>query len=145
MAWEWGFTSPYQDALDTEFVRQRKQQAQELRNYFANNQVAQNLVGIAKKYGFLPTDVQVAGAMVGLTKDSPEFTSIINSYLDKERSWWESIKASGRGAIRGAFVGMESASQFVKRFGTSRYEILLKETTKPIVIFFRYRYCTSSN
>ena len=135
MAWEWGFTSPYQDALDTEFVRQRKQQAQELRNYFSTNQVAQNLVGIANEYGFLPTDVQVAGAMVGLTKDSPEFTSIVNSYLDKERSWWESIKASGRGAIRGAFVGMESASQFVKRFGTAGMRYYSKKQQNPLLFF----------
>ncbi len=130
-----GFYITISRCLDTEFVRQRKQQAQELRNYFANNEVAQNLVGIANEYGFLPTDVQVAGAMVGLTKDSPEFTSIVNSYLDKERSWWESIKASGRGAIRSAFVGMESASQFVKRFGTAGMRYYSKKQQNPLLFF----------
>ena len=29
---------------------------------------------ISKNFGFLPKDVQVAGAMMGLTQDSPEFT-----------------------------------------------------------------------
>ena len=135
MAWEWSFPSPYQDALDSEFVKQRKNQAQELRNYFSQNDIAQNLIGISQEYGFLPTDVQVAGAMVGLTKDSPEFTSIVNSYMEKERSWWESIKASGRGAIRGAFVGMESASQFVKRFGTAGMRYYSKKQQNPLLFF----------
>jgi len=135
MAWEWSFPSPYQDALDSEFVKQRKNQAQELRNYFSQNDIAQNLIGISQEYGFLPTDVQVASAMVGLTKDSPEFTSIVNSYMEKERSWWESIKASGRGAIRGAFVGMESASQFVKRFGTAGMRYYSKKQQNPLLFF----------
>jgi len=135
MAWEWSFTSPYQDALDSDFVKQRKQQAQELRNFFAQNNIADNLAGISQQYGFLPPDVQVGAAMVGLTKESPEFTSIIESFMDKERSWWESIKAAGRGAIRTAFVGMESASQFVKRYGTAGMRYYSKKQQNPLLYF----------
>jgi len=135
MAWEWSFTSPYQDALDSDFVKQRKQQAQELRTFFSQNNIAENLAGISQQYGYLPRDVQVGAAMVGLTKESPEFTSIIESYLDKERSWWEGVKAATRGAVRGAFVGMESASQFVKRYGTAGMRYYSKKQQNPLLFF----------
>ena len=83
MAWEWNFTSPYEDFLGSQFAEARKKQAQELRNYFSQNQIAQNTAAIAQKYGFLPPDVQVGAAMIGLAAESPEFTPIINEYLNK--------------------------------------------------------------
>ena len=135
MAWEWNFTSPYEDFLGSQFAEARKKQAQELRNYFSQNQIAQNTAAIAQKYGFLPPDVQVGAAMIGLAAESPEFTPIINEYLNKERGWWESIKAAGRGAIRGTFVGLESASQFVKRYGTAGMRYYNKKQQNPLLFF----------
>ena len=85
MAWKWNFTAPWQDAQDEDFKNEYIAQSQQLDNFFANNPaIPQNMAEISRRFGYLPKDVQVAGALSGLTADSPEFTAIVDRYLKKE-------------------------------------------------------------
>ena len=136
MAYRWHFTAPWEDDQNDDYRNELLGQAAQIDNFFANNpQIPYNMQGISQNFGFLPKDVQVAGAMIGLTKDSPEFQSIIERFLEKETSWWEGVKAAGRGSLRTAVVGMESASQFVKKFGQAGMKYYSKRKMNPLLAF----------
>jgi len=136
MAYRWNFTAPWEDDQNDDYRNELLGQAAQIDNFFANNpQIPYNMQGISQNFGFLPKDVQVAGAMIGLTKDSPEFQSIVERFLEKETSWWEGVKAAGRGSIRSAIVGMESASQFVKKFGQAGMKYYSKRKMNPLLAF----------
>ena len=135
-AFRWNWVAPWQEDQDEIYKNELLGQAEQIDNFFANNpSIPYNMSEISKTYGFLPKDVQVAGALMGLTKDSPEFTSIVERFLEKETSWWEGVKAAGRGAIRGAVVGMESASQFVKKYGTASMKYYAARKMNPLLAF----------
>lgn len=135
-AFRWNWVAPWQEDQDEIYKNELLGQAEQIDNFFANNpSIPYNMSEISKTYGFLPKDVQVAGALMGLTKDSPEFTSIVERFLEKETSWWEGVKAAGRGAVRGAVVGMESASQFVKKYGTASMKYYAARKMNPLLAF----------
>jgi len=136
MAWTWNFSAPWEDDQGEDFKKESLAQSEQLNNFFINNpSVPQNMAEISRRFGFLPKDVQVAGALSGLTADSPEFTAIVDRFLEKETSWWESTKAATRGVVRSAVVGMESASQFVKKYGTANMKYYSKRQMNPLLAF----------
>jgi len=136
MAWTWNFSAPWEDDQGEDFKKETLAQSEQLNNFFINNpSVPQNMAEISRRFGFLPKDVQVAGALSGLTADSPEFTAIVDRFLEKETSWWESTKAATRGVVRSAVVGMESASQFVKKYGTANMKYYSKRQMNPLLAF----------
>lgn len=136
MAWQWNFSAPWEDGQDEDFRNESLAQSEQLNNFFANNPaIPQNMAEISRRFGYLPKDVQVAGALSGLTADSPEFTAIVERFMEKESSWWESTKAATRGVVRSAVVGMESASQFVKKYGTATMKYYGKRQINPLAAF----------
>ena len=136
MAWQWNFSAPWEDGQDEDFRNESLAQSEQLNNFFANNPaIPQNMAEISRRFGYLPKDVQVAGALSGLTADSPEFTAIVERFMEKESSWWESTKAATRGVVRSAVVGMESASQFVKKYGTANMKYYSKRQMNPLLAF----------
>ena len=136
MAWQWNFSAPWEDGQDEDFRNETLAQSEQLNNFFANNPaIPQNMAEISRRFGYLPKDVQVAGALSGLTADSPEFTAIVERFMEKESSWWESTKAATRGVVRSAVVGMESASQFVKKYGTATMKYYGKRQINPLAAF----------
>ena len=136
MAWQWNFSAPWEDGQDEDFRNESLAQSEQLNNFFANNPaIPQNMAEISRRFGYLPKDVQVAGALSGLTADSPEFTAIVERFMKKESTWWESTKAATRGVVRSAVVGMESASQFVKKYGTANMKYYSKRQMNPLLAF----------
>ena len=55
--------------------------------------------------------------------------------MNKETSWWDKTKSITRGAVRGAVVGMESASQFTKKYGTGLMKYYSKRQMNPMLAF----------
>jgi hypothetical protein len=136
MAWQWNFSAPWDDAQGEDYKKELLGQAAQMDSFFQNNPgVTQNMAEISRRFGYLPKDVQVAGALSGLTADSPEFTAIVERFLEKETTWWESTKAATRGVVRSAVVGMESASQFVKKYGTGAMKYYSKRQLNPLLAF----------
>ena len=83
MAYRWNFTAPWEDDQNDDYRNELLGQAAQIDNFFANNpQIPYNMQGISQNFGFLPKDVQVAGAMIGLTKDSALFNACYKM-LDK--------------------------------------------------------------
>ena len=134
--YRWQFDAPWEDNDNQDWKEEYLAQAAQMEEYFRQNpQIPQNMSNISKNFGFLPKDVQVAGAMMGLTQDSPEFQSIIDRFMNKETSWWDKTKAITRGAVRAAVVGMESASQFTKKYGTGLMKYYAKREMNPMLAF----------
>ena len=136
MAYRWTFDAPWEDNDNQDWKEEYLAQAAQMEEFFRQNQnIPQNMENISKTFGFLPKDVQVAGAMMGLTAESPEFTALVDKFMEKETSWWDRTKAITRGAVRTAVVGMESASQFVKKFGTGAMKYYAKRELNPMLAF----------
>ena len=136
MAYRWQFDAPWDDNDNQDWKEEYLAQAAQMEEYFRQNpQIPQNMSNISKTFGFLPKDVQVAGAMIGLTQDNPEWTSLVDKFMNKETSWWDKTKSIARGAVRGAVVGMESASQFTKKYGTGLMKYYSKREMNPMLAF----------
>ena len=136
MGYTWTFDAPWEDNDNQDWKEAYLAQAAQVEEYFRQNpQIPQNMSNISKNFGFLPKDVQVAGALMGLTAESPEFTALIDKFMEKETSWWDKTKSITRGAVRTAVVGMESASQFVKKFGTGAMKYYAKREMNPMLAF----------
>ena len=72
--YRWQFDAPWEDNDNQDWKEEYLAQAAQMEEYFRQNpQIPQIMSNISKNFGFLPKDVQVAGEMMGLTQDSPEF------------------------------------------------------------------------
>ena len=68
-AFRWNWVAPWQEDQDEIYKNELLGQAEQIDNFFANNpSIPYNMSEISKTYGFLPKDVQVAGALMGLTR-----------------------------------------------------------------------------
>ena len=108
----WWWQPPFMEDYENQAQDNRIQQAKVLTSYVESNpQLSQNLQGLIQEHFYLPKDVLVGASLIGLTAESPELAPLVERWLDNEKTWWDKTKAVARGAVRTAFVGMESAAQ----------------------------------
>ena len=62
-----------------------------------------------------------------LTADSPELSTIIERWLDVEKTWWDRTKAVGRGVIRTAFTAFDSLQDEIVKKPTLAYQKFLND------------------
>ena len=105
----WWWTSPLTDEYENQKQEERIEQSAILGQIFnAAPDKANNLRNLINEHFYLPKDVLVGSALMDLTSDSPELSTIVERWLDVEKTWWERTKAVGRGTIRTAFTAFDS-------------------------------------
>ena len=112
---------------DLELARLDEQRAKENQYKAVKSQmegkpeVGINLEGIVNKFGnILPRDIMIGSALLGFTEESPEISALVQRQIEIEQEnsnkIGERLKAMGRGVVRGAFVGLDSAAEaLIKR------------------------------
>lgn len=121
----WWWQPPYMQDYENQAQEDRIQQAKTITSYIeANPQLSENLQGLIEEHFYLPKDVLVGASLIGLTTDSPELAPLVERWLDNEKTWWDKVKAVGRGTIRGAFTVFDSLQdELVKKplLATQKY------------------------
>jgi len=108
----WWWQPPYMQDYENQAQEDRIQQAKTITSYIeANPQLSQNLQGLIEEHFYLPKDVLVGASLIGLTNESPELAPLVERWLDNEKTWWDKVKAVGRGTIRSAFTAFNSLQQ----------------------------------
>lgn len=105
--------------------KERFVQAEQLVTALESNPgIAANLKGLISENFYLPKDILIGSALMGLTTESPELAPLVERWLDVEKTWWDRTKNAGKGAIRTAFVGFDSfQDELVKKpmLATQKY------------------------
>jgi len=121
----WWWQPPYMQDYENQAQEDRIQQAKTITSYIeANPQLSQNLQGLIEEHFYLPKDVLVGASLIGLTTDSPELAPLVERWLDNEKTWWDKVKAVGRGTVRTAFTAFDSLQdELVKKplLATQKY------------------------
>ena len=121
----WWWQPPYMQDYENQAQEDRIQQAKTITSYIeANPQLSENLQGLIEEHFYLPKDVLVGASLIGLTTDSPELAPLVERWLDNEKTWWDKVKAVGRGTIRSAFTVFDSLQdELVKKplLATQKY------------------------
>ena len=105
----WWWQSPVQDEIEENEQNARIEQAKVVQDMINSApQVATNLKSLVDEHFYLPKDVLVGASLMNLTADSPEISTIVQRWLDVEKTWWDRVKSVGRGTVRTAFTAFDS-------------------------------------
>jgi len=121
----WWWQPPYTENLEEEAQKERFVQAQQITDALeANPGIANNLKNLITENFYLPKDILIGSALMGLTTESPELAPLVERWLDVEKTWWDRTKNAGKGAVRTAFVAFDSfQDELVKKpmLATQKY------------------------
>jgi len=121
----WWWQPPHTENLEEETQKERFVQAEQLVTALESNPgIAANLKGLISENFYLPKDILIGSALMGLTTESPELAPLVERWLDVEKTWWDRTKNAGKGAVRTAFVGFDSfQDELVKKpmLATQKY------------------------
>ena len=124
----WWWTSPLTDEYENQKQEERIEQSALLGQLFnAAPDKANNLKNLIDEHFYLPKDVLVGSALMDLTSDSPELATIIERWLDVEKTWWDRTKDVGRGVIRTAFTAFDTLQDEIVKKPTLAYQKFLND------------------
>ena len=121
----WWWQPPWSEDLEEQAQQERFVQAKQLTDALeANPGISANLKGLITENFYLPRDVLLGSALMGLTADSPELAPLVERWLDVEKTWWDRTKNAMKGTVRTAFVAFDSfQDELVKKpmLSTQKY------------------------
>ncbi|MBO71688.1 MAG: hypothetical protein CL508_05170 [Actinobacteria bacterium] len=121
----WWWQPTWSEELEEETQNERFLQATQFVDALESNpNIASNLKGLIEENFYLPRDILIGSALMGLTSDSPELAPLVERWLDVEKTWWDRTKGAMKGAVRGAFVAFDSIQdELVKKpiLSTQKY------------------------
>jgi len=124
----WWWQSPVQDEIEETQQNNRIEQAKVIEGMVNSvPQTAQNLKSLVDEHFYLPKDVLVGASLMNLTADSPEIATIVERWLDVEKTWWDRVKAVGRGTIRTAFTAFDSLQDEIVKKPVLAYQKYLNQ------------------
>jgi len=124
----WWWQSPVQDEIEETQQNNRIEQAKVIEGMVNSvPQTAQNLKSLVDEHFYLPKDVLVGASLMNLTADSPEIATIVERWLDVEKTWWDRVKSVGRGTIRTAFTAFDSLQDEIVKKPVLAYQKYLNQ------------------
>ena len=124
----WWWQSPVQDEIEETQQNNRIEQAKLVEGMINSApQTANNLKELVNEHFYLPKDVLVGASLMNLTADSPEIATIVERWLDVEKSWWDRVKSVGRGTIRTAFTAFDSIQDEIVKKPVLAYQKYLNQ------------------
>ena len=124
----WWWQSPVQDEIEETQQNNRIEQAKVVEGMINSApQTANNLKELVNEHFYLPKDVLVGASLMNLTADSPEIATIVERWLDVEKTWWDRVKSVGRGTIRTAFTAFDSLQDEIVKKPVLAYQKYLNQ------------------
>ena len=124
----WWWQSPVQDEIEETQQNNRIEQAKLVEGMVNSSpQTVNNLKELVNEHFYLPKDVLVGASLMNLTADSPEIATIVERWLDVEKSWWDRVKSVGRGTIRTAFTAFDSIQDEIIKKPVLAYQKYLNQ------------------
>ena len=124
----WWWQSPVQDEIEETQQNSRIDQAKVIQGMIESApQTATNLQGLVREHFYLPKDVLVGASLMNLTAQSPEIGTIVERWLDSEKTWWDRVKSVGRGTIRTAFTAFDSVQDEIVKKPVLAYQKYLNQ------------------
>ena len=124
----WWWQSPIQDEIEETQQNARIEQAKVVEGMINSApQTANNLKELVNEHFYLPKDVLVGASLMNLTADSPEIATIVERWLDVEKTWWDRVKSVGRGTIRTAFTAFDSLQDEIVKKPVLAYQKYLNQ------------------
>jgi hypothetical protein len=124
----WWWQSPVQDEIEETQQNNRIEQAKLVEGMVNSApQTVNNLKELVNEHFYLPKDVLVGASLMNLTADSPEIATIVERWLDVEKTWWDRVKSVGRGTIRTAFTAFDSIQDEIVKKPVLAYQKYLNQ------------------
>ena len=124
----WWWSSPLSDDYEFQKQEERIEQSKLIGQMLDTApEKANNLKELIDEHFYLPKDVLVGSALMDLTSESPELATIIERWLDVEKTWWDRTKAVGRGIIRTAFTAFDTLQDEIVKKPTLAFQKFLND------------------